>query len=563
MLIGSTLYRRAACCLVLLLTSCAGGRADTAPTPAQPPAVGAATMPLYAAFMAGNYAAAMGHDAAAAKFFARAHELDPTNPALLHQAFVTALLAHSADAPTLALRMGDDPLALMVRGNALIESRADTKAVSVFAQMPRTGVTGLIRPLLMSWADAAAGHYDTAIGRLKTLDATAPFGPVYALDAALIADMAGREAEAAPLYLMAEQAFPTPNLRLAQALASFQARQGHQQAADAILVRMITSHPDLRLALKGLEQAAARPMISSGQDGIAEVYLTLAGSLAQPQQILLRQLLLGFALRLRPDLSAARLLAANLDMSRGEAVKAADDLAKVPSGDPLYGPAVMQRAQILAALGKAAPMLPALMKLAADHPHDAAPLILAGDIERDAGHYHTALTSYDQALARLGPNPPGSAWAIYYGRAIAEDKLHHWPAAEADLKRALAIEPGQPFVLNYLGYSYALRGTHLAEAQNMIEQALQIDPNEGAIIDSLGYVLLKRGKLPEAMRAQIRAVQAAPNDPEVNAHLADIFAAAGDRLAARNQWARALSLHPDAAEAVKIRASLQRDDHGS
>lgn len=566
MLTGSKTLRRAACSLVLLLSSCAGGLAKTASTPAapNPPAPNlAASMPLYAAFMAGNYAAGTGHDHEAAQFFDRAYSLDPTNPMLLHQAFVTALLANSPNAPALARRMGNDPLALMVRGNALLAFGHNAKAAAVFKTMPPTGVTGLIRPLLLAWTEAGEGECDRAIARLKQSEATAPFGPVYALNAAMIAELAGREAEAAPLYLIAERAFPAPNLRLAQALASFRARQGQHQAADAILVRMVGSHPDLRLALDALEADASRPMVESAKQGAAEAYLTLAGSLDQPQQILLRQLLLRFALRLRPDLSAARLLAANLDMARGQSAKAAATLGRIPASDPLYGPAVVQRAQILAGMGKGAAMVPALEALAAAHPHVSTPIVLAADIERDAGHYASALRLYDQALARLGPNPPGSAWAIYYGRAIAEDKSGHWPAAEADLKRALAIEPGQPFVLNYLGYSYAVRGIHLARAQSMIEQALQIDPNEGAIIDSLGYVLLKRGKLAEAMREQIRAVQAAPNDPEVNAHLADIYAAAGNHLAARNQWARALSLHPDPAEAAKIRAALKRDDHGS
>ncbi|MDD2878524.1 MAG: hypothetical protein PHT60_15695 [Acidiphilium sp.] len=554
MIFGPKTRHRAACSLVLLLSSCAGGMAETASPP---------TMSLYGAFMAGTYAESTGHDAAASRFFATAIARDPTNQALLRQGFVTALLARSPEAPKLAARMGDDPLALMVRGNAAIVAGNDAKAGADFAAMAKTGETGLIRPLLLAWAAAGAGDFGPAIDRLKGLETTPPFGPVYTLNAALIADLAGREAEAAPLYLMAEQAFPAPNLRLAQAIASFQARQGNTERADAVLVRMAASHPDLRLALKALERDAAKPMIDSAQDGVAEAYLTLAGSLDQPKQILLRKILLDFAVQLRPDLAAARLLRANLDTTLGKPDRAAADLSKIGANDPLYATAVMQRAEILDGQGKGVSMLPALTALAQAHPLDAAPLTLAGDIQRDAKHYAAARALYSQALARLGPNPPGEAWSIYYGRAIAEDKLGDWPNADADLHRALAIEPGQPFVLNYLGYSYALRGEHLAQARSMIEQALQVDPNEGAIIDSLGYVLLRQGKIAHAMRVQIRAVQAAPDDAEVNAHLADIFAAAGDHLAARNQWARALALHPDKPEAAKIEAELKRDPAGS
>jgi tetratricopeptide (TPR) repeat protein len=558
MIPASKALRRAACSLVLLLSSCAGGVAGSAPATAGP-----GTMSLYGAFMAGNYAAGTGHEAAAARLFAQAIALDPGNQALLRQGFVTALLAGSPNAPALAAKLGTDPLAIMVRGNAMMQAGDDAKAAAIFATMTQDGVTGLIRPLLVAWAETGAGETDRAIELLQGLETTPPFGPVYALNAGLIADLAGRAVQAAPFYAQAEQAFQAPNLRLAEAIASFQARQGHRDRADALLVRMVASHPDLSLALRALEQDAANPMIGSAKDGVAEAYLTLAGSIDQPQQALLRQILLGFALGLRPDLTAARLVRADLDIALKHPEKAAADLAKIGPDDPLYGPAVMQRGQILDGLGQGAPLLPALTALAKAHPHNLAPLTLAADIERDAGHFQAARSLYSRALARLGPNPPGNAWAPYYGRAIAEDKLNDWPAAEADLHRALALQPGQPFVLNYLGYSDALHGVHLAQAQAMIEQALQVDPNEGAIIDSLGYVLLRRGKIAEAMKVQIRAVQAAPDDAEVNAHLADIFAAAGDRLAARNQWARALALHPDKAEAAKIEAHLKHDAAGS
>lgn len=548
--------RSAAACLIALVAACAGP-IDAAP------ATQALPITLYGAFMAGNYAAAAGHEATAARFFAQAIKLDPANPALLHQAFVTALMAHRPDTPALAARLPNDPLALMVRANAAIKAKNYPKAAILFTAIPPIGVIGLLRPLLIAWARAGSGDYGPAIDGLKALDPAAPFGPVDALNAAMIADLAGREAEAAPLYAMAERAFPAPNLRLAQAIASFQARQGNHQRADAILSRMAASHPDLRLALRTLETNAAQPMIASPRDGVAEAYLTLAGSLGQPQQLLLRQILLGFALDLRPDLAAARLLQANIDAATAKPARAARQLAKIGPADPLYGPALMQRGQILDAHGQAAGLLPALAALARAHPRQSAPLTLAGDIERDAKHYTAASALYSRALARLGPNPPARAWVLYYGRAICEDKRGDWPAADADLHRALAAQPGQPFVLNYLGYSYALRGEHLIRAQNMIEQALQVDPNEGAIIDSLGYVLLRRGKIAHAMRVQIRAVHKAPDDAEVNAHLATIFAAAGDHLAARNQWARALALHPGKTEAAKIEAELKRDQAGS
>ena len=40
--------------------------------------------------------------------------------------------------------------------------------------------------------------------------------------------------------------------------------------------------------------------------------------------------------------------------------------------------------------------------------------------------------------------------------------LAQWSKAEADFKHALTLSPDQPFVLNYLGYSWADMGQNLA-----------------------------------------------------------------------------------------------------
>lgn len=544
MIVNSGLPHRAACLLVLLLASCSGARANSP----------------YGAFMAGRYAASIGDQAAAARYFGVALADDPGNTTLLREGFIASLLGNSSTAPAIAAKLGKNPLALLVRANAAIEGKDPAKAARLFASLPPDGVTGLIRPLLLAWAEAGTGSYDTAIDRLINARTTPAFGPVYILNAAMIADLAGREAEAARLYQAAGQAFPTPNLRLAQALASFQARQGNAERADAVLTRMAAAHPDLRIALRALEANAAKPVIDSAHAGIAEAYLTLAGSLEQPRQAPLRRILLGFALDLNPHLSAARMLLAQIDIDRHKPERATAALAAITPADPLYGPALLLRAQSLDEQGKGTTLLPALAALAAAHPHATTPLTVAADIEREAGHFPAAIKLYTTALARLGPNPPESAWGTYYARAIAEDKANDWPNAEADLHRALALEPGQPYVLNYLAYSYALHGEHLAAAQHMLQQALAVDPNEGAIIDSLGYVLMREGKIRQALRIQIEAVHRMPEDPLVNAHLADIFAAAGDHLAARNQWARALALHPDAKEKARIEARLKHAD---
>ncbi len=512
----------------------------------------------YGAAMAGAYAAQTGDNAAAAHYFAAALAADPDNARLAGQSFLSALLAGKADAARLAARLPGDPLAVMTLGDAAAKAGDWKQAATRFAALPAEGLTGLIRPVLLAWCEAGDAEYGAAIGRLDRAAAhPGPFAPIYRLNAALIADMAGREAQAARFYALATLGIGQPNLRLALALASFADRAGHPGHARALLLQLVASHPELRIALPALERAARRPVVDTPRQGIAEAYLTLAGTVGGRQDPLLRRILLRFALDLRPDLTAARMLAATDAMQDKRPEAAAALLAGIAPDDPLYAPALLQRTGILIGLGKGKSLLPALAALAKAHPRATEPLALAADIERAAGDNAAAIRLSTAAIGRAGMPLPASAWALFYARAIAEDHAKQWKAAQSDLREALALAPGQPYVLNYLAYSWALRGEHLAEAERMLRQALTVDPNEGAIVDSLGYVLLREGKIAEAMKTQIHAVHLAPDDAEVNAHLADIFAAAGHRLAAEHQWERALSLHPDATQRARIEARLK------
>ena len=79
-------------------------------------------------------------------------------------------------------------------------------------------------------------------------------------------------------------------------------------------------------------------------------------------------------------------------------------------------------------------------------------------------------------------------WFMHYTRAICYHQVDDWPPAEADFRRALELNPGQPQVLNFLGYSLVEQRRNLDEALGMIEQAVASRPDSGYIVDSLAWV---------------------------------------------------------------------------
>ena len=164
-----------------------------------------------------------------------------------------------------------------------------------------------------------------------------------------------------------------------------------------------------------------------------------------------------------------------------------------------------------------------------------------GDVLRQQDRFEEASGAYDRAID-LVPEGANGTWFLHYARAIALERQDEWPRAEADFRRALELNPGQPQVLNYLGYSLVEKQIKLDEALGMIEQAVDATNGEsGYIVDSLGWVLYRLGRFNEAVSHMERAVELMPVDPVVNDHLGDVYWAVGREREAQFQWMRALS----------------------
>ena len=520
----------------------------------------------YGAFLAARYADTQDDPASAAKFYADGLVVEPGNPNFIAEGFLTSLLAGDPNAVKLAQQVPGNPVATMVLGNQAALDGDFAKASTIFGTLPKDDLTGLIKPLLLAWATFGQGNTQAALSALGPYFNNGNFGVIYVLNAALIADAAHDTKDATQLY--GAMSGGVPNLRLAQVLASWEARQGAADQASAILAALVQAHPDLQIALPGLQAQVNQPVVSTGPQGIAEAYLTLAGSLDQPSQTLLRVIFLRLALQLRPDLTAARLLLANTQAggdtpsatpTQIQLQNALDTLTPVKPDDALYGPAALQEANLLSALGRTADAVALMDKLIAINPGNPDLLGDAAEMLRGAGQNAEAIPYYTKAITAAGNPPPAGAWTLFFDRGICEDALGNWAAAEPDMQQALALSPGQPYVLNYLGYSWALRGQKLDQAQAMLEHAVSLDPNDGPVIDSLGFVKLKQGNTRSALTLLTEAVQLDPDDAEVNGHLGDAFWQAGQKLQANYQWRRALSLQPDAKLKAELDAKIQQN----
>ena len=148
-------------------------------------------------------------------------------------------------------------------------------------------------------------------------------------------------------------------------------------------------------------------------------------------------------------------------------------------------------------------------------------------------------------------------WPLLYARGIARERSGDWARAEADFLRALELAPEQPYVLNYLGYTWAEQGKNLDRAKAMLLRATELRPQDGNIADSLGWVLFRLGDMPGAVTWLEKAVELESRNSVINDHLGDAYWAAGRQREARFQWRRALTLDPEPEELAKIEAKLR------
>lgn len=545
-----------------LLAACAAGGpevADRAGRTAPSRGESAARGGPFGQYLVGRFAQEEQDTRMAADSLLAALRAEPDQPEILQRAFIAALLDGRADALRLARRLPDNASAqLVLFGGDVVGARWD-RAESRARGLSRQGPMAALQPVLTAWSLAGKGQTDQAIAHLRPLAEQGRFRALNALHAALIADLANRPREAERFVRLALADQPEPTLRLAMLSAGILHRAGRTADAARLLDQVALSHDELALAV--LDPARQNVLnlrgIQSPAEGIAEAYVALGSAMRGQGLEEMATLLARLALRLRPAFGPALLLLADT-LTEGERLDAArETLALIGPEDPLSGPAQLRRAALLDRLDRFDEAEQVLRGMIAALPAIPQPATRLGDLLRRRGRFPEAAAAYEVAVARSEPVRP-SDWPLFYARGIARERSGNWPGAEADFLHALTLSPDQPYVLNYLAYTWADQGVNLERARLMLEGAATQRPQDGNIADSLGWVLFRMGDLPGAIRQLERAVELESRNSTVNDHLGDVYWAAGREREARFQWQRALTMDPEPAEAARIQLKIER-----
>ncbi|HET9067299.1 MAG TPA: tetratricopeptide repeat protein [Amaricoccus sp.] len=530
------------------------------------PAVPAGATSLSGAYLAATQADLRDDYAEAARYYDQVLQLDPENVGILTNALVARVaLGDFAAAGPLAERLeAADPnnqVATLVRLGTTLAAGEFTATQAILDKTSET-LNPLLGALLGGWVDVGLENFDAAREAFDGMggnDAFVAYGQYHkALALAFAGDFVGAEAimaggEDGPLHLNRSSI-----VAHAEILAQIGREADAVQVIDDALAGGVPDAPLLELRARlASGQEVPFDVVTRARDGAAEAFLTLADALNTSDSQRVALLHARIAGQIRPDLTEAHLLSAELLEDEGQHALATEALASVPETSPWYVTAQIRRAATQNAAGDPEAGIVTLTALAAGHPDQIEVQSALGDALRMAERYPEAVAAYDAAVALIGAPMP-LHWPLYYTRGIANERAGNWPAAEADFREALKLEPDQPLVLNYLGYSLVEKHEKLDEALGMIEKASKAEPEDGYITDSLGWVLYRMGRYDEAVKPMLRAVELTPDDPVINDHLGDVLWMVGRKREAEFQWRRALSFGPaDDLDMDRIRKKLE------
>ncbi len=498
-------------------------------------------------------------------YFKKALSKSPKNTELLKKTYSAMLLAGKInEAITIAVRRkdidDDDVLANVLVAIKLMKQQKFDDASILFEAISqkntnrRNEVAGIVAPIFLAWNNAALGKYSEANVIMDEIV------EIYALPfmeyhAAMIKDDAGLFKGAEELY--DEVISRSLNYNQAYKISNFYKKIGNEKKASFTMDKFKEEYPDF--VFGEYEKRKVNKEYSREEksiNGAANILREMAHLAFRSTNLNSAIIYLRLSLYLNPDSPYTNITLATALSKHSLYEESNIFYTKIPKNSSLYTEAQISIAENYEALGKddiAFSMLEALSK----EQNKTEPLFALADIYLINKKFSEASVVLSQALSQLTSYKKNN-WVDFYKRGMAYERIGEWKKAESDFNKALELQPNQPDVVNYLAYSWLVKGINIQKAEWMLKTAILNRPNDAHILDSYGWALFKAGKYNESVKYLDKATMIMPYDPTVNDHLGDVFWRTGRYLEAKYQWERALIFEPELEEEEKIRAKLER-----
>ena len=498
------------------------------------------------AYLAGRFAARRYDFDTAAGYLLATLSHDPDNLALVREAFTMALRGGRLDdaallAEQVAVTYPTNRLAPLVLVVNAVRQGDFGLATERLSGLSHDGIGQVASPLIAAWVYLGAGDIERALASDDMIADDDGTASLAALHRGLILDLSADPQGATEAFQSAREDGLT--LRLALAAGSFYQRQGRNDIAADIYDQFLMENPGTTMlgpALAGMaEGTKPAPLVQTPAEGVAEVLFQLASAVSGEADGEATLLYGHISLALRPDFDLMRLVLGDVLLDYGRSELALDLLSPMEIDSPVGWQGRLRSVDAMSDLGQEDEAIELLEQLTDLRPELPEGWVRRGDMLRSVRRFDEAVLAYDQGYERA-PEQVDDDWSFYYRRGIALERAKVWDRAEADLTRAIDLNPDHAHLLNYLGYSWVDRGEQLDEAEALIRRAIDLRPNDGYIIDSLGWVYFRTGRYPQAVRTLEEAIVLRPDDAVINDHLGDAYWVVGREREARFQWQRAL-----------------------
>ena len=528
----------------------------------------------YGDYLSAYYAAQTDDNVTAAKFYNNVFNHDLKNTDARERAFYYSVIAGNPAAVNLAKQEDKDPIsALVLRNDAIVKGNWK-EALKYFTSPPGDPLGQMTFLLLQAWCLYGAGQIDQA-NALFEKGINTPISGVFLIHYGVAETLSHHDKKAGILFEKAYRVFPGADLLLMRAYGNWLYQHHRAGKAEAMVDNLTDILPFLSISKNNLRRNLSQFPVHDAQGAVAQVYLAMASLIQQDlanqtvdendreakisYKVALHteQIFLRFALQLNPNLSEAKIMLSGILAEQKHPEQARQILFPVNPDDPLKTNIQLQLARYDALLKHYSRAEKSLEELLKDYPQEISLWQTLGDIYFDQKNYPKTIQIYSKVI-QLKKNKTKYDWIMFFIRGVAYEKQKQWLKAEQDLQMALKLAPNEPILLNYLGYSWALRHKNLQKAQIMLQKAIDIAPDEGAIRDSLGWIMVLNNQTALAIQQLELAAETIPQDPELNYHLGVAYWKVGRYQEAINQWNVALTCNPNPENRNLILNALQK-----
>ena len=256
-------------------------------------------------------------------------------------------------------------------------------------------------------------------------------------------------------------------------------------------------------------------------------------------------------LQRNPDADRIHYYLASIHEERKDSAKAIASLLMIQSESKLFGDARLHAAYLLKQDGKdkqAERLMEESIQAAPRIPGFHLFLASLAEAEKDIGG---AVSVLERAVELF---PEDEKVRYYLGSLY--DRQGKQERSLIQMEAILRFSPDNVDALNYLGYTWTLRGVRLNDAEKMLRKALSLKPDNGFIRDSWGWHLYVRGRLNEAVVELEKAAKLKSGESTILEHLADAYLRLNLREKAAQRYEEAARFADDDTAREKLRGKL-------